>query len=238
MPGMGTIVNVAAVIGGGIIGILLKRGISEKLSQAIIKAIGLSIIFVGISGTLEKMLVVSDGHLAASGSIMILISLVVGTIIGELIGIENLFEKLGVFLKMKFTNGKDTLFVEGFLVATITICVGAMAVVGSIQDGLMGNPGILYTKAVIDGIFLMVLASSYGKGTLFSAIPLAVFQGAITFLAFCLKTTLSESVVNAIAMTGSVLIFCLGVNMVFQTKLKVANMLPALVVAIIYALIF
>jgi len=233
MPGIGTLVNAAAVILGGIIGMLLNKGISEKISSAITKAVGLAVIFVGISGTLEKMIHIEKGNLVATGAIVILLSLVIGTVIGEWIGIEALFERLGSFLKKTFTNGRDTQFVEGFLTATITICVGAMAVVGSIQDGLMGEPGILYTKAVIDGIFLMVLSATYGKGTIFSAIPLLVFQGGITFFAYLLQTSLSVAVVDNIAMTGSVLIFCLGCNMVFQCGLRVANMLPSLVVAVI-----
>ena len=143
----------------------------------------------------------------------------------------------GIWLKAKADRKGDSQFVQGFVTASLVVCVGAMAIVGSIQDGLTGNATTLYTKAVIDGIVVMVMASVYGKGVLFAALPVGVLQGAITLCAGLLAPVFSQPVIDNLSFLGSLLIFCVGVNLAFGTKFKVANMLPALVFGVVFTLV-
>ena len=146
-------------------------------------------------------------------------------------------ERLGIWLKAKADRKGDSQFVQGFVTASLVVCVGAMAIVGSIQDGLTGNATTLYTKAVIDGIVVMVMASVYGKGVLFAALPVGVLQGAITACAGLLAPVFRQPVIDNLSFLGSILIFCVGVNLAFGTKFKVANMLPALVFGVVFTLV-
>lgn len=231
MIGLGTIANVAAIIAGGSIGMLLKGGLKERYQQALQKAMGLCTLFIGASGALAGLLVIEDGALSAIDTLPMIIAMVIGTVIGELCDFDGKMETLGIYLKEKAAASGDSRFVEGFVTASLTVCIGAMAVVGSIQDGLLGDPSTLYTKAVLDFVILIVFGSAYGKGTLFSALPVGVLQGGITLLAALLGGSgLSAAVIDNLSTMGSVLIFCVGVNLAFGPKFRVANMLPALVV--------
>ncbi|MFV0361630.1 MAG: DUF554 domain-containing protein [Suipraeoptans sp.] len=234
MIGLGTIVNGAAVVFGGCIGLFLKKGIKDNLREIITQAIGLSVMFIGIAGTMEMMLNINNGNLSTKGAMMVVVSMVIGSSIGELLKIEHRFKNLAEFLKQRFSRKKDSQFSEGFLVASLTICIGAMAVVGAIKDGISGDPTMLYTKAVLDFVILIVLGSTYGKGTLFSVIPLAVFQGSITLLSRFIAPILTGQMIDNISLIGSILIFCIGINLFFDKKIRVANMLPSLIISIIY----
>ena len=161
--------------------------------------------------------------------------LAIGAVIGELLKIEDAFERFGQWLKIKSGNAKDKGFVDAFVTASLTVCIGAMAIVGSIQDGIAGDYSILATKAVLDLIIIMVMSSSLGKGAVFSAIPVAVFQGSITLLAGLVKPLMTEAALNNLSLVGNVLIFCVGINLVWGKKVKVANLLPAIVIAVIAA---
>lgn len=231
MIGLGTIANVAAILVGGGIGLLLKGGLKEHYQQSLQKAMGLCTIFIGASGALTGMIYIENGALTTINTLPMIIAMVIGTIIGEFFDFDGKMEALGHYLKEKASASGDSRFVEGFVTASLSVCIGAMAIVGSIQDGLLGDPSTLYTKSVLDFVILMVFASAYGKGALFSALPVGVLQGGITLLAALLiGGTLPQPVIENLSFLGSVLIFCVGINLAFGPKFRVANMLPALII--------
>mgnify|MGYP000932175243 CR=1 FL=1 len=235
MPGIGTLVNGGAVVIGGIIGVFFKKGLKQRYQDTIMQGIALSVIFIGISGSLEKMLVIKDSLLSTQGTMMIVVSLVIGCVFGEWLNLEAHIEHFGTWLKEKTGNANDTRFIQGFITASLTICVGAMAVVGSLQDGLAHDPSMLFTKAVLDGVIIMLFASAFGMGAIFSVIPLLIFQGSITAFAGVIQPFLTDSMIQNMSLIGNMLIFCIGVNLMFPIHVKVANMLPALVVVAIYS---
>lgn len=232
MFGLGTIINVAAIIVGGIFGALFGKFLKEQHQDSLTKVCGICVLFIGIGGALEGMLSVSDGVVSSGKGLLIISCLAIGTLIGELLNIEGGFERFGQWLKIKTGNSKDKLFVEGFVTASLTVCIGAMAIVGAIQDALMGDISILVTKAILDLIIVMVMTCSLGKGCAFSAIPVGVLQGSVTALAVLIKPLMTETALSNLSMIGSVLIFCVGVNLVWGKKVRVANMLPAIVIAV------
>ena len=237
MTGIGTIVNTVAVILGSLIGLLLKKGIPERATEAVMKALGVATMFIGIGCTLSEMLVIGeDGQLTTQGIMMMIISLALGALVGELLRIEEGLDKLGEKLKnTKFFRNSKT-FSEGFITATLVVCVGAMAIVGSLRDGMLGDPTMLYSKSALDFISTMMFASALGIGVLLSAAPMALYQGGITLLAGLIGGFFTDSIISNLSLVGSVLIFGVGVNLVFGKKLKVGNMLPALLVPILYGL--
>lgn len=166
---------------------------------------------------------------------MMVVSLAVGAIIGELFNIEGKFETFGEWLKQKTGNAKDLSFVNAFVTCSLTICIGAMAVVGSIEDGMYANHSILFAKAIMNSVIVLVMASSMGRGTIFSAIPVFILQGCITLLARLIKPIMTDNAMANLSLVGSALIFCVGVNLFWGKKVRVANLLPALVIAVIWA---
>ena len=232
MFGLGTIVNVFAILGGGAIGLLLRGGMNPRYQEAIVRIMGLSTIFIGAAGTLEHMLFVEGGRLTGlpiKETLIMILSMALGTFVGEVLDFDGKLEKFGAWLKEKATRGDDSKFIEGFVTASLTVCIGAMAIVGSIQDGLVGNPSTLFTKSILDFIILIIYASTYGKGALFSAIPVAILQGGVTVCAGLLQPIFSPIVIANLSFLGNMMIFCVGCNLAFQAKFRVANMLPALV---------
>ena len=235
MIGFGTILNTAAILAGGLLGAMFGRFLSESAQDTLTKVCGVSTLFIAITGALEKMLWVENGKILSGGSMLVIGCLSIGAVIGELLKIEDAFERFGQWLKIKSGNAKDKGFVDAFVTASLTVCIGAMAIVGSIQDGIAGDYSILATKAILDLIIIMVMSSSMGKGAVFSAIPVAVFQGSITLLAGLVKPLMTEAALNNLSLVGNVLIFCVGINLVWGKKVKVANLLPAIVIAVIAA---
>ena len=235
MYGLGTIINTLAILAGGLLGALFGRFLSDSAQDTLTKVCGVSTLFIAISGALEGMLTVENGTIVSGGSMLIVICLAIGAVIGEILNIEDAFERFGQWLKVKSGNAKDQGFVNAFVTASLTVCIGAMAIVGSIQDGIMGDYSILATKAVLDLIIIMVMSCSMGKGAVFSAIPVAIFQGSITALAGFVRPLMTEAALSNLSLVGNVLIFCVGINLVWGKKVKVANLLPAIVVAVIAA---
>ena len=235
MTGMGTMINVAGVLIGGIIGSLFGKFLTERYQDAMIKVCGLCVIFIGISGALEKILTISDGKLVSGGTMMMIGSFTIGTLLGEWMNIEQRMEQFGEWLKAKTGNAKDNLFVEGFVTTSLTICIGAMAIVGSIQDGLLGDYSILAAKAVLDLIIVAIMTAAMGKGCIFSAIPVAILQGLVTILARFMEQVMTDAALHNLSLTGSMLIFCVGVNLFWGKTVKVANMLPTILVAAVWA---
>ena len=232
MIGLGTIINCAAIIVGGVFGLLFGKLLKERVQETLQKANGICVLFIGIAGAMEGMLRLSGSTLSSGRSMLIIASLALGALVGELINIEHWVERFGEWLKIKTGNAKDKDFVNGFVTASLTVCIGAMAVVGSIKDGIEGDISILTTKAILDLIIVMVMTCSLDKGCIFSAIPVAVFQGTITALARLIKPLMTEAASANLSLIGSVLIFCVGVNLVWGKKIKVANLLPSLVFAV------
>jgi len=237
MIGLGTIINCVAILAGGILGLLFGRFLKEDMQDSLTKACGVSTIFIAIAGALEHMLHMEQNSLISSGSLLIVSCLALGTLIGELLNIEVLFERFGEWLKCKTGNAKDNRFIEAFVVASLTVCIGAMAIVGSIEDGMTGDFSILATKAVLDLIIIMVMTCAMGKGCIFSAIPVGIFQGSITLLARFVSPIMTQEALSNLSMIGSILIFCVGVNLVWGKKLRVANMLPAVIMAVLAAFV-
>ena len=232
MYGLGTIINVVAIVVGGLLGILFGKFIGERHRDMLCKACGLSVIFIGVAGTLKGMFSVVDGKIVYGGDFLIVGCLALGALIGELINIEGGFEKFGAWLKNKTGNSRDGSFIDGFLSASLTVCIGAMAVVGAINDGIYGDYSILLTKSILDFIIIMVLAASLGKGTIFSAIPVVLLQGGITLLSRLLLPVMTEAALTNLSLVGSILIFCVGVNLVWGRMIRVANLLPSLILAV------
>ena len=235
MVGLGTIINSAAIIVGGVFGLLFGKILNERIQDSLQKASGICVLFIGIAGAMEGMLKLSGSSLSAGRSMLIVASLALGALVGEILNIEHGFERFGEWLKVKTGNAKDKSFVEGFVTASLTICIGAMAVVGSIKDGISGDYSILATKAILDFIIIMVMTCSLGKGCIFSAIPVAVFQGLITAFARLIKPLMTDGALANLSLIGSILIFCVGVNLVWDKRIKVANLLPSLVFAVAMA---
>ena len=228
MIGLGTLINAGAVISGGLLGLLLNKGLPERFQKIIMQAQGLAVIFIGVSGALKEMFKVQHYQLETIGIMMMVVSLTLGAVFGELLNIEDRTEQFGAWLKHKVHNDKDNQFVDGFVISSLTICIGAMAVVGPLQDGISGDFSMLATKAVIDGVILIIFAASYGIGALFSVIPLVLFQGSITLLSRLIEPVLTPAAVSNLSLVGSTLILCVGLNIMFHTKIRVANLLPAL----------
>ena len=232
MIGLGTLINSACILAGGLIGHFAGRLFRSDQQDALNTACGVSVLFLGIAGGMEGMLTIDHGALSSGKSMLIVLSLCIGTIRGELLGIEGQFERFGEWLKTRTGNSGDPRFVSAFVTASLTVCVGAMAIVGAIQDGILGDPSTLAIKGVLDLIIIAVMTSSLGKGAVFSVIPVFLFQGAVTLLARLIAPVMTELAISYLSLVGSFLIFCVGLNLVWGPKVRVANMLPALVLAV------
>lgn len=237
MPGLGTIINAAAIIAGGVLGMLLKNALPQRIQDTLLKAMGVCVLFIGLSGTLEQMLAVQDGALTATGTMMMILSFILGSVLGSALDLEGRIERFGVWLRKKAGGEGDSRFLSAFLNASLTVCIGAMAVVGAIQDGLFGDHSLLVTKAILDFIIVMVMAASMGRGCAFSAIPVALFQGTITLFARFLQPVMTAQATANLSLTGSILVFCVGVNLVWGKLIRVADMLPTLIFAVAFAFI-
>ena len=237
MVGLGTLINTAAIVAGGVLGKLFGRLLSQSAQESLTRVCGVSTLFIAIAGALEGMMRVQGDSLVSGQSLLIICCLALGTLMGELLGIENAFQRFGEWLKRKTGNERDAGFVNAFVTASLTVCIGAMAIVGAIEDGITGDYSILATKAVLDLISIIVMTGSLGKGCAFSAIPVAILQGSVTLLAGLLRPVMTEQALANLSLIGSVLIFCVGVNLVWDRGLKVANMLPALVLAVAAAFV-
>ena len=221
---LGTIVNTIAVIIGAGIGMFLKKGIPDKLADTMMKGLGLCTLFLGISGSL-------DGQ----NSLIMIISIVAGALIGEGIDLDAKLNQLGNWLENKFKSkdGGKVSIAEGFVSASLLFCVGAMTIVGSLQSGLQGNHEMLFNKSMLDFVAAIIFASSMGIGVMLSAAFVFVYQGAITLLAQWVAPVLSDVVIAEMNCVGSVIIIGIALNLLGITKLKVMNYVPAIFIPII-----
>ena len=226
---LGTLVNTGAVIAGGCIGLLCKKGIRESWTQSINKALGAAVAVIGINGVIANMFTVSEGKLSSSGELLLVISLVIGTLVGELLRLDDRLNAVSGKIEKRFHMGG---FASSFMNATILFCVGAMAIVGSIQDGLTGDASVLYIKSALDFVSAIIFGATLGVGVVFSCLPVLVYQGTITLLAGLLSGFLVGELLAQVCMVGYTIILCIGVNFLATTRIKTLNMLPALLVPI------
>lgn len=219
----GTLVNVAAIIAGSILGLLFGKRIKIEVSSSMFRALGLCIIYVGLAGVLET-----------KEPMLLIISIALGTLVGETINIERKLEILSEKVEGLFKGNGDSGIKEGFLTATLLFCVGSMAIIGPLESALTGSHSTLFAKSVLDGISSILFSSTLGIGVMLSAAPVLLYQGSIALFAGVLKPFMTEGLVGALSSVGSLLILGLGLNMSLHAKLKVSNMLPAILVPVIY----
>lgn len=239
MIGLGTLGNVALILIGSTFGFLLKGRLKQRYQDTIMSGLGLAVMFIGVSGALEGLLVIDDGAIKSTNIMLMIISLAIGGLIGEFIDIEARLDNVGEWLKVKLKvdQDKNKGFVEGFVNSSLLFCVGAMAIIGSLRDGLNGDPSMLLAKGVIDGVVAIFFASTLGIGVFFSVIPVGIYQGIITIASGFIEPFLSERLILNLSFVGSILIFAIGINMIFGKKIKTGNLLPAILVPIVYEII-
>lgn len=236
MSGLGTIANMAAILIGSAVGLLLKGGLKQRFQTTIMNALGLAVMFVGISGALQGLYVVKGEGLETANVMLMIVSLAIGGLLGELIDIEARLDHMGEWIKttLKVRGEKGQNFVEGFVSSSLLFCIGAMAIIGSLQDGLAQDASMLYAKAIIDGVVAIFFASTLGIGVFFSILPLGIYQGGITLSAKYIEPFLSDQMIANLSFLGSILIFGIGINMIFGKKIKCGNLLPAVLIPILY----
>ena len=235
MFGLGTMINMGAILLGGVIGRLMGKAIPKRFQDILYMVCGISTLFIGIGGCMQHMLVVEEGLLNTQGTMMMLLCLTIGAVIGEWIDLEKRLEQFGDWLKRKTDNSDDITFIDAFVTASLTVCIGAMAIVGAIQDGMAGDISVLAAKSVLDLVIICVMTASMGKGCIFSFVPVGILQGSVTALSVVLKPIMTEAALSNLSYVGSILIFCVGLNLVWGKKVKVANMLPAVIIAVVWA---
>jgi hypothetical protein len=220
----GTLVNTGAVVAGSLLGVLIGKRLPDRIKTIVMQALGLSVILIGL-------------QMALSGTrpLLVIGSILLGAVTGELMDIEGRIAAIGEWLKRRFRSESST-FVQGFVTASVLYCTGAMVIVGSIRDGTVGDPSILYVKSLLDGVASIAFASSLGLGVAFSALSVFAVQGAITLLASKLSFLQSPVVIESVTATGGLLILGIGINILEIKQIRVGNLVPALVYAAIAAL--
>ena len=233
----GSIINALLIVGGSLCGLLFKNVMSEKLKSTLLQAVGLIVIFVGIGGAVSACLTY-DGGFGTQYTLNMILSMVFGTLLGELIDIERGLDRIGAFFQKKFVkqDAKST-FAEGMVSASLIFLVGAMAVVGALDNGIRNDNSVLVAKGVIDCITSSVLASTLGIGVLFSAVPVFLYQGIIAILGVYIEPFLTDAVIAQMSFTGSILISAIGIKMLVGTKIKIGNMFPAIFMPIVFDLL-
>ena len=245
---MGTLINVLGIVGGGLVGLVAGKVMNDRFRKTINVAMGLSVIALAISGMVAEMLEIEQNaggtgsnafDITTKGTYVIILSLVLGGIIGEIIDIDSQMERFGSWLKIKTGNAKDASFIDAFVTASLTVCIGAMAVVGAIMDGISGDHSILITKAILDFVIIMAMTAGMGKGCIFSAIPVGIWQGAITLLGKLLVPIMYGQALSNLSLVGNILILCVGINILIEGRgrIRVANLMPAIVFAVVAAYI-
>lgn len=233
---LGTVVNAGAIILGGSIGLVLKKGLPKRFGNQVMNGLALCVLYIGISGTLQDIGI--SGTLQAKNVLMLILSMVIGTLIGELLDLDERVTQLGNWLENKFKSKDEYVSIsEGFVSASLLFCVGAMAIVGALQDGLKGDTSMLYTKAMLDGISALIFSTSLGVGVILSSVLVLIYQGGITFLASLMAPFLTDMVIAEMTGVGSLLIIGLALNMLRMTNLKLMNFVPAIFIPILLSLI-
>ena len=231
MMGIGTIANAALIVAGSALGLLFKKGIPKRFRQIIFTGSATAVFFIGVAGVIgASFTAAQDGTLSSSYLLGLLLSLVLGGLIGELCRIDRLFDKAGELLTKKFAGSGGA---EGFVTASVVFCAGAMAIVGAINDGAMGDPSMLYTKGVIDAITAMIFTSMYGISVMFASVSVLVYQGIFTLLSGVIATYVPNVVINQMGLVGSAVLMLIAFSLWDIKKFNVANMIPAVFMPIV-----
>lgn len=222
---IGTLINCAAILIGAALGLLLRRGMKEAVSRTVMQGIGLSVVLIGISGAIQT-----------GNTLLVILSMLIGGIIGALIDIDAKMNRLGMWAQKKLSHGNDAdnTFAKGFVTASLVYCVGAMAVVGALDSGIRCDHSTLIAKAMLDGVSAIVFASSLGIGVMLSAVPVLLYQGTIALLGNAVAPLLSDVVITEMSAVGGLLIMAIGLNMLLDKDIKVANLLPAILIPFLY----
>lgn len=222
---IGTLINCAAILLGSALGLLLRRGMKESISKTVMQGVGLSVMLIGLMGAIKT-----------SNTLLVILSLVIGGIVGAMIDIDASMNRLGAYAQRKLSHGADSsnTFAKGFVTASLVYCVGAMAVVGALDSGIRGDHSTLIAKAILDGITAVVFTSSLGIGVMLSAVPVLIYQGVIALLGNAVAPFLSDAVITEMSAVGGLLILAIGINMLLDQNIKVANLLPAILVPFLY----
>ena len=231
MPISGTLINCALIIVGTLLGIAAKKVLPEHVKDTMMHAVGLIVMFIGIGGAVSASLTYADGIFGTKDTLVMILSMALGAALGELIDIEKHLDALGVRCQKKFAAGESATFAAGMVTATLLFCVGAMAILGSFNAGLKQDYELLFTKSLLDGISSCMLSVSLGLGVLFSSVPVFVYQGLLALLAHVIAPLLSNAAIAEITCCGSVMILAIGLNMLHLTKIKTADLLPAVLFA-------
>lgn len=227
------LVNAATVILGSIIGLIFKKLIKKETCDQVLKAMGIVVLLIGIIGVFENMITVQNGKISSSGTLLLIMSIAIGTFIGEALKIDKHMNDFGDKIEQKLNKGK---IAEGFITATLIYCVGSMSIIGSMESAL-GNPNTIYLKSALDGITSIALASTMGVGVMLSSISIIVYQGLLTLLFYFLGNFMPASFITSFSMVGYTMVAAIGFNFIIKDKIKVANMLPSLLIVIIYHLL-
>lgn len=222
---LGTVINAAAIVAGGLLGLCLKRGVSASYEASLNKALGIAVLVLGANGVIGSMFTVTDGKLVSSGELLLIVSLILGTLLGELLHIDDHLNGLSALAEQKLRLSG---FAQSFVNGTLIYCVGAMAIIGALNDGLRGDSSVLLVKSLLDGVSSVVLGATLGPGVIFASLPVFLYQGALALLAGVLQPLLSAALMSQICAVGYCLVLCIGINFLGGVKIKTANMLPAL----------
>lgn len=226
-------VNAAAVILGSIIGLIFKKFIKKETCDQVLKAMGIVVLLIGIIGVIENMITIQDGKISSNGTLLLIMAIAIGTFIGEALKIDQHMNNFGDKLEKKLNKGK---IAEGFITATLIYCIGSMSIVGSMESAL-GNPNTIYLKAALDGITSIALASTLGIGVMLSSVSIIFYQGLLTLLFYFLGNFMPASFITSFSMVGYTMVAGIGLNFILKDKIKIANMLPSLLIVIIYHLL-
>ncbi len=228
---IGTIVNAAGIAAGGFLGLVFKKFIRDSWTGTINKALGLSVVVIGLNGVVSNMISVTDGRLSSSGELLLVVSLIIGSLAGEILRLDDHLESFSKRVESRFSASG---FAASLMNASVLFCVGAMAIIGSIQEGLTGDPSILYVKAVLDTVSAVIFGATLGMGVIFSSVPVFVYQGLITISAGLLGSLLQGELLGQVCAVGYTIIIAIGLNFLVSDRIKTLNMLPAVLVPVIW----
>ena len=237
MYGLGTLINTLAIIAGGLVGFFFGRFIPKRVQDSLVSCNGVCVIMIGICGAVAGMLKINDGALETQKSLLLILTMVFGTITGTALNLEKGVERFGNWLKKKSNSSKDSMFTDAFITSSCTVCIGAMAIIGSINDIVYADISVLLVKSILDLITVCALTCALGKGCIFSALAVLIFQGAVSAIAFIIKPIMTDLALADLSFVGSVLIFVVGLNLIRDKKISVVNMLPSIVFAVVFSLI-
>lgn len=227
------LVNALTVLIGSVIGLVFKKIIKKETCDSVLKAMGIVILLIGIIGVIQNMITVTDGKLSSSGTLLLIMAIAIGTFIGEFLKIEDHMNNFALKLEKKINKGK---LADGFITATLIYCVGSMAIIGSMESA-MGSANTIYLKSALDGITSIALASTMGFGVALSGVSIIIYQGLLTLLFYFLGNFMPADFIVSFSMVGYSMVAAIGFNFLMKDKIKVGNMLPALLVVIVYHLI-